>query len=59
MSAVLLVAALAAVVLCVVAVGARIERAIDRIPRTAPPSDIDEQVAAFRAELDAYEESNR
>ena len=62
MSAVLIFAVLAAVTLCVVAVGvlldqmgARLERKIDRIQRT----DIDAQVAAFRAELDAFEEAQR
>jgi hypothetical protein len=53
-SAVLIVAAFVALALCVVVATVRLERSIARIPRT----DIDEQVAAFRAQLDAYEESS-
>ena len=62
MSTVLLVAVLAAVTLCVVAVGVLLDRAGARLERAnalSPRTDIDEQVAAFRAELNAYEEANR
>jgi hypothetical protein len=47
---------LVAVALCVVAAISWLDREIDRIPRT---KSIDEQVAAFAAELNAFEEANR